>query len=232
MDFRLGFGSRFGARGYYTPYWTMPAYGWGGFPGYAAYPGLAYSPGFTGFGCGYPFLSYSPTDTFLPFWNNAAGVSRYSLPSSNYGGGANTIELPPRVVVIDNSAGPRLTDGSARLERGGDRFYLDTRGVEPLRERPSTLKDTLRENIRIETADTDQYLVRWSGDPAELAALELTALDADRKVVMRRLIKAAPFRGLLNAGGKTTMVTVSFDLKDGPTVTLEYPLERFQALAD
>jgi hypothetical protein len=237
VDLRHGYGSRFGARGYYTPYLNIPAYGYGGFPGYAASPGFGYFPGFTGFGYANPFgyLAYSPTDAYLPYWNNAVGVSRFNVPwGANVDAGPTVVQLPPRVVTLQDQLGydPRVTDGSARLERGGERYYLDTRGPAPLRERPATLNDTLRSKLRVETADTDQYLVRWSGDPTELAALELTALDADRKVVMRRLIEAAPFRGLLNTGGKTTMVTVSFDLKDGPTVTLEYPLERFQALAE
>lgn len=237
VDLRLGFGSRFGRTNFHASYSSFPFYGYGAFPGYAAFPAFGF--GFPGFGYGYgypfPFLSYSPTQAYLPFWNNAVGVPPYSLPwGSNVNAGSSEIELPPRVVVIggDSSYAPRLSDGSARLERGGERYYLDPRGRTPVREQASTLKDTFRDKLRLEVADTDQYLVRWAGDPSEIVALELTALDADRKVVMRRLIKAAPFRGLLNTGGKTITVTLSIDVKDGPTVTLEYPLERFQALAD
>lgn len=232
---RLGFGSRFGFHGFSND-WGYPGVGYVGFPGYGAGPGFGAFPGFANFGYGfpYPIISTFPTDLYLPFLSNAIGISRGSLPwSEGYSALPNTLELPPRVVVLGGGDAytPRFTDGSARLGRSGERYYLEPREPEPVRDRPAAIKDVFRRNLRVESADTTQYVVRWTGDPSELVALELTALDAERKVVMRRLVKAAPFRGLLNTGGKTTTVTLSLDVKDGPTVTLEYPLERFQALA-
>jgi hypothetical protein len=89
--------------------------------------------------------------------------------------------------------------------------------------------DQVGSQIRVESVDEGLYLVRWTGQTDGVTAVEFQALGADEKVLERREVKEAPFRGLLKVPAETEQVMVRVVTSAGST-SVKVPVKDFKAL--
>jgi hypothetical protein len=248
-DFRFGLGGRFGRfnvnLGYgryhsrYGGYWGShypyfgggfysPGYVYGGFP--FSYVGFGF-PYYTG-GLGFPYYA----GVGVPFNGWFGGYGLYPNVRDYYPAEPAVVQLPPRVIYLDRENDDRYylsRRDDERFRRDGGRYYLDGRS-RPAEDRPDQAPvsplDAARAQLRVEAAEPGLYLVRWTGRPENVTAVDLQSVDERGQVLGSRLLTEAPFRGLLRVPEKTATVVVSVEQKGGASATLKLPLAEFKAM--
>jgi hypothetical protein len=123
------------------------------------------------------------------------------------------------------AAPARGTRAAVGTPRPG-RYYLDPVARPPAE---GSVLDQVGSQIRVESVDEGLYLVRWTGQTDGVTAVEFQALGADEKVLERREVKEAPFRGLLKVPAETEQVMVRVVTSAGST-SVKVPVKDFKAL--
>lgn len=189
--------------GLYPGAWGAPYWGYG----VPFYPFVSSVDVFSGVGLPYGYLRYAPVRP-----------QPYPLPPPHVIDASQVIINPPPAAV----APPALPDSPA-----GDRFYLDLRPET----RPESLVDSARRQLRVEPAEPGVFLVRWTGPAEGLALVEFQAVGAAGEVLGSRVVKEAPFRGLLRVPEKSTAVLVTLEQRDGSSASIKLPVADFRALS-
>lgn len=210
--------------------WGYPGYTWG-FPGYAwggwSYPAYGYPV------VGYPWVNTAWASPYFgsPWLGGLAGygVLGPTLATRQWGYGyAPAVVDASQVIVNQPPPAGYLREVPAHPDH---RFYLDQRPTAPTpTPAPASLVDLARAQIRVEEAEKGAYLVRWTGPPEDLALVEFQAVDATGQVLGSRLLREAPYRGLLRTPEKTAAVLITVEQKSGASATVKLPLAEFQAL--
>ena len=184
--------------------------------------------GYPGFSFGYPFYGYSPF--YQPFYTSPFSFWNVGLPYGYLGYPRYVEPHRPAPAVIDASRvivnQPQLVPCPERPADERERFYLDRAPAL----RPVSLVDLAREQIRVELAEPGMYFVRWTGPTEGLMLVEFQSVDGAGQVLASRLIKEAPFRGLLRVPEKTAAVLISVEQKSGAGASVKLPLAEFKAL--
>lgn len=200
-----------------------------GYPFYSWYPTYGYPFGYP-FGYGsYYYPVASPTlispyllGSYFGYW----GYPNYAYAQQS----VPAVVDASQVIVNAPAAAP------GRLQEvpppGADRYYLDRRPAQEPPARPLSLLDLARTQIRVELAEAGMYFVRWTGPAEELRMVEFQAVDETGQVLASRLLREAPFRGLLRVPEKTAAVLVTVEQKSGASASVKLPLAEFKALEE
>jgi hypothetical protein len=122
------------------------------------------------------------------------------------------------------SASVPSRERSASPGSGG--FYLENQAGRPA-EGIGTL---VRQQLRVEKSDGDQYLVRWAGAAEDTRSAEFQSVDAAGQVLHSRVLKEAPFRGPLHVPAETAAIVVIVEGRAGAGATFRLPVAEFKTL--
>jgi hypothetical protein len=171
-----------------------------------------------------PFYSYGyPYDYGYGFGLNSFGYGSSIYHNVRALQQANAPAVVERVVVVPSQSAPPQN-------------YERQPGFQPVPERRPeapkrvNLVDAARRQVRVESVEPGLYLVRWNGPTEDLASVEFQAVDGAGQSLGTRLLKEAPFRGLLRVPEKTKFVLVTLEEKDGSSASIKLPVSEFKAL--
>ncbi len=244
-----GFGPACGPAGF------APAGFAGGFPGFGfSYQNPTFGVNFYNYQ-GSPLLGGWGPGFYgggLGFGAGGSGLYPGYFGGIGYGapfGGPYVVQLPPRVIRVPVLGYPRRRSSSPS-ESG---FYLDRPGGRTEAPRPAPEKsvparpegaprperpaegagvfDPVLLGLRVTPADKDSFVVRWTGTAQDLTLIEVRALDGQGAVLGSRVLREAPFRGLLRTPEGTRSVTVTLEYSTGASAGVKLPFDRFRALA-
>jgi hypothetical protein len=77
----------------------------------------------------------------------------------------------------------------------------------------------------------ENYTIEWTGDPAEVAWLDVQVIDTARQVLSTRSLQEAPFSGALNLPAEAAAVILSVEYRSGKSISVKLPVGELRTLA-